>query len=414
MINSSENQAQPCLLKPNVIAPLRGFQNTVEVDRSKPDLSIVSLFSGGGGLDLGLEAVGFSTLFATDIDIHSCTTLHWGKASAMQRGSSFLQHASIYQADIKDLTSDFILETIDCKPGEIALLAGGPPCQAFSVFGKRQGRNDPRGRLVFEYLKILADLRPKAFVFENVYGLLTIEQGKVLEEMLEVLSNPSPSLHYEISVHRVNAVDYGVPQFRDRLFIIGYIGSKRVTKLEFAVEGQEPTLFLPRRRTVRDAFQNLPSLGLLPNHIGRVHSDRIKDRYGSLQPGERDPYTRINKLNLDKPSFTIVVGSDKGGGKGHIHPTEAREVTPRESARIQTFPDWWAFSGTSRHPIRQVGNAVPPLLGAAIGNEIRAQLFGLDKVEYEEILRALSQEHLFGIDKVDVEIQRSMDQVGSR
>lgn len=386
----------------------------IEIKRGIPELSNVSLFSGGGGLDLGLEAVGFSTLFATDIDAHSCTTLHWGKETVAQRGESFLQHTSILQADINDLTSSFILDTIKRVSGEVALLAGGPPCQAFSVFGKRQGRNDPRGRLVYEYLKILAGLRPQAFVFENVYGLLTIEDGRVLEDMLEVLSNPAPGLYYEISVHRVNAVDYGVPQFRDRVFIIGYIGSKRITTLDSVVSGQNPTLFLPRRRVVRDAFQDLPDLGLLPNHTGRVHSDRIKDRYASLQPGERDPYTRINKLDLKQPSFTIVVGSDKGGGKGHIHPTEGREVTPRESARIQTFPDWWAFSGTSRHPIRQIGNAVPPLLGAAIGNEIRAQLFGLEKVEFEDILRTLSQEHLFGIDKADVEIQHSMDQVGSR
>ena len=385
----------------------------VEINRAEPGLSVVSLFSGGGGLDLGLEAVGFSTLLATDIDAHSCTTLRWGKEAAEQRRSPFLQHASILQADIHDLTSDFILETIDRKPGEITLLAGGPPCQAFSVFGKRQGRNDPRGRLVFEYLKILAGLRPQAFVFENVYGLLTIEDGKVLEEMLEVLSNPTPGLYYEISVHRVNAVDYGVPQFRDRVFIVGYIGSERVTKPSPVVSGQEPTLFLPRRRIVRDAFQGLPELGLLPNHMGRVHSDRIMERYASLSPGARDPFTRINKLNLNQPSFTIVVGSDKGGGKGHIHPTESREVTPRESARIQTFPDWWAFSGTSRHPIRQIGNAVPPLLGAAIGNEIRAQLFGLEKVKFESILRALSQEHLFGVNEVDAEIQYHMDQVGS-
>jgi DNA (cytosine-5)-methyltransferase 1 len=386
----------------------------VEINRAKPELGVVSLFSGGGGLDLGLEAVGFSTLFATDIDAYSCTTLRWGKEAARQRGSPFLQHTSIHQADINDLTSDFILETIKCGPGEIALLAGGPPCQAFSVFGKRQGRNDPRGRLVFEYLKILAGLRPQAFVFENVYGLLTIESGRVLEDMLEALSNPAPGLHYEISVHRVNAVDYGVPQFRDRVFIIGSIGKARVSKLAPAFARQEPTLFLPRWRIVREAFQGLPELGLLPNHTGRVHSDRIIERYASLPPGARDPFTRINKLNLNQPSFTIVVGSDKGGGKGHIHPTESREVTPRESARIQTFPDWWAFSGTSRHPIRQIGNAVPPLLGAAIGNEIRAQLFGLEKVEFEDVLRALSQEHLFRIDKTDVEIQRSMDQVGSR
>ncbi|MCG3773354.1 MAG: Modification methylase AplI [Nitrospira sp.] len=119
------------------------------------------------------------------------------------------------------------------------------------------------------------------------------------------------------------------------------------------------------------------------------------DRYRSLKPGERDPKTRINKLDLDKPSFTIIVGSDKGGGKGHVHPSEPREVTPRESARIQTFPDWWAFSGTSRHPIRQVGNAVPPLMAAAVGNALRSQVFGEAEISLADAVKALEQQHLF-------------------
>jgi DNA (cytosine-5)-methyltransferase 1 len=114
-----------------------------------------------------------------------------------------------------------------------------------------------------------------------------------------------------------------------------------------------------------------------------------------MSAGERDHFTRINKLDLTRPSFTIIVGSDKGGGKGHIHPSEPREVTPRESARIQTFPDWWEFTGTVRHPIRQVGNAVPPLLAFAVGNAVREQIFGLPKIPVKSGLEMLSQQHLF-------------------
>jgi len=114
-----------------------------------------------------------------------------------------------------------------------------------------------------------------------------------------------------------------------------------------------------------------------------------------MAAGERDHFTRINKLDLAKPSFTIIVGSDKGGGKGHIHPIQPREVTPRESARIQTFPDWWEFTGTVRHPIRQVGNAVPPLLGFAVGNAVREQIFGLPSTSVSTAIEMLSQEHLF-------------------
>jgi DNA (cytosine-5)-methyltransferase 1 len=114
-----------------------------------------------------------------------------------------------------------------------------------------------------------------------------------------------------------------------------------------------------------------------------------------MSPGQRDHFTRINKLDLTKPSYTIIVGSDKGGGKGHVHPIQPREVTPRESARIQTFPDWWEFAGTGRHVIRQVGNAVPPLLGFAVANALREQIFGLATVPVKAAVEALSQQHLF-------------------
>lgn len=370
--------------------------NVFEKDSSSVGLSTVSLFSGGGGLDLGMESVGFDTLYATDIDEHSCITLSTGKEVSNNMHRNFLQHAIIEQIDANHLEGKYILNKINRKKGSVDLLLGGPPCQAFSVFGKRQGRNDPRGKLVFEYLRILSDIRPKIFVFENVYGLLTVENGSVFEEVCSRLANPQKGLHYELSIHRVNAANYCVPQFRDRVFVIGHIGGKRIESIpELSAENPGPSQV--KWRTARDALRGLPKMGThgIPNHTGRKHSDRIIQRYANLSPGERDSSTRINKLDLDRPSFTIIVGSDKGGGKGHVHPIEPREVTPRESARIQTFPDWWAFSGKCRHPIRQIGNAVPPLLAANIGNAIRENLLGLDRIDFKHVVSALSQEHLF-------------------
>lgn len=382
---------------------------------ARPELPMVSLFSGAGGLDLGLETAGFNTVFAADIDEHSCITLGWGKEASKAKPVKFLRHAVIVKEDIrhKGLT-DLILSSTGCKPGEFALLAGGPPCQAFSVFGKRRGRSDPRGQLAFHYLHILGRLRPRAFVFENVYGLLTIDSGKIFRELCEKLAHPARGLRYEISVFRENAVNFAVPQFRDRVFIIGDRDGGKVQPFQRIAAKTKQSLFDARLpwRTVRDALRGLPTIGSAypANHVGRVHSGRIVDRYLNLRPGERDHFTRINKLDLDKPSFTIIVGSDKGGGKGHVHPIEPREVTPRESARIQTFPDWWAFSGTSRHPIRQVGNAVPPLLGAAVGNEIRSQLFSAGRERMDCIVEALGQEHLFAA--IESEL-RKMSPVGA-
>lgn len=387
-----------CVVDHNIVEQSHN-PTTGQMSPSLPKLSCVSLFAGGGGLDLGLEAAGFRSLFATDIDEHSCITLRRGAEEARTRGSSFLSRALIDKADIVNLTGNAILARISGRPGELDLLAGGPPCQAFSVFGKRMGRLDPRGKLAFEYLRVVSELQPKAFVFENVYGILTSENGEIFRELCERLADPKKGLRYRLSIHRVNAVDYGVPQFRDRVFIIGSRDGLEVRKpAATTVNPQELwASSLPPWRTVDDAFRALPLIDAdyPANHTGRVHSDRIIKRYRSLRAGERDPHTRINKLDLKRPSFTIIVGSDKGGGKGHVHPTEPREVTPRESARIQTFPDWWAFSGTSRHPIRQIGNAVPPLLAGAIGGAIAHDLFAEELPSFEHLLEQLDQSHLF-------------------
>ncbi len=362
-------------------------------------LKLVSLFSGGGGLDLGLEAAGFETVFATDIDYHSCVTLERGKERASQLGLPFLQHATVKQADVLALSSADLMRDAGVKPGETDLLAGGPPCQAFSVFGKRLGIDDPRGRLPKQYLRLLVDLQPKAFMFENVFGLLTIHGGDTFRELCEQLSNPAEGLSYKLSIYRLNAADFGVPQFRDRVFIIGTKSGKALQEIPplcgdvSELKGDSALL---ARRTVADALRTIPPLGeKLANHTSRDHSERIVERYKALVHGERDSKTRINKLDPDRPSYTIIVGSDKGGGKGHVHPFEPREVSPRESARMQTFPDWWEFSGTSRHPIRQVGNAVPPILAALIGREIAHQIFKRPKKSFREIVDVLGQQHLF-------------------
>ncbi len=378
----------------------------MSTNRSKPalqkeqkPLKLVSLFSGGGGLDLGLEAAGFETVFATDIDYHSCITLERGKERASELGLPFLRHATIKQADVLALDSAELMKLARIKPGETDLLAGGPPCQAFSVFGKRLGIGDPRGLLPKQYLRLLADLKPKAFMFENVFGLLTIHGGDTFRELCEQLSNPADGLNYKLSVYRLNAADFGVPQFRDRVFIIGTKNGKALKEIPAlcgGAEESEGSAALLARRTVGDALKTLPPLGQkLANHTSRDNSERIVERYKALVHGERDSKTRINKLDPKRPSYTIIVGSDKGGGKGHVHPFEPREVSPRESARMQTFPDWWEFSGTSRHPIRQVGNAVPPILAAVIGREIAHQIFKRPRKSLREIVDVLGQQHLF-------------------
>lgn len=369
-------------------------------------LRLVSLFTGGGGLDCGLEAVGFEPRFCTDIDRHSCVTLRHMRLRAHMGLQGGLKNAAILHRDICELEPEEILRRARLKQGETDLLSGGPPCQSFSVFGRRQGLNDPRGQLVWQYLRILRGIRPRVFLFENVPGLLSIDGGAVFERFLEEVQTPFDGCGYTVKKYIVEAAKYGVPQFRTRVIVVGVrngIGLQ-VPPVLFAL----PTHAEPHRvneidrellpfNTAADALEGLVDIGTLAaplNHTGRLHSAVIIKRYKNLAFGERDPKTRINKLHPERPSFTIIVGSDKGGGKGHVHPFEPREVTPRESARVQTFPDWWGFSGTSRHPIRQIGNAVPPILAAAIGSFLMKEIFQMTPPATPTVWRKLGQDHL--------------------
>jgi DNA (cytosine-5)-methyltransferase 1 len=195
-------------------------------------LNVISLFSGGGGLDLGLEAAGFQTHFENDIDPYSCATLEMGRIAAMKRGLSIFSNSVVLAADVKMLEGNFVLESSRLKKGEISLLAGGPPCQAFSVFGNRKGREDHRGQLVYEYFRLLSEIAPEAFLFENVYGLMTVENGDVFKMACEQLKEPRKGLRYQLSILRLNAANYGVPQFRDRIFIIGSREGKKIKEID--------------------------------------------------------------------------------------------------------------------------------------------------------------------------------------
>ena len=351
-------------------------------------LTALSLFSGGGGLDLGFSAAGFTVACSSDIDPFSCRTLVLNKGKRR-----FYKHAHSIAADIRTISAARLLKEADLEPGSIDIVLGGPPCQAFSVFGRRKGLNDPRGGLVWEYLRIIREVQPRAFVFENVAGLKSIHGGKLYGEILDALA----SCGYTVSGHNYQMADFGIPQFRDRVFFIGSKNGTRVPLMN-PTHGLD-TLFEQRPyRNAREALRLLPEPGSssgVPNHLGRDHSGRIVRRYRSLEFGERDHHTRINKLHPDRPSFTIIVGSDKGGGKGHVHPFDPREVTPRESARMQTFPDWWEFHGRGRHVIRQVGNAVPPLFAAILAEHIKVHLFGAKKRRrYEELVKILGLDYL--------------------
>lgn len=357
----------------------------------------ISLFSGAGGLDLGIEAAGFVTRLCTDIDDFSCKTLNLNKS---RQHGSFLQQATIAQRNIKEYSTEEILKDAGLTKEQVDLVYGGPPCQAFSVFGKRQGINDPRGTLLWDYIRVIREIQPRSFIFENVAGILTVDDGRVFDMLKAALeTNESGERIYNLSYALFNTAAYGIPQYRQRVIIYGVRCHEAIplpaethyTQPDAPVPGLLPPV------TVATAFRDLPDApsDVLANHVGRAHGPAVIERYNNMAYGERDSKTRINRLDPNKPSYTIVVGSDKGGGKGHVHPFLPREVTPRESARIQTFPDFWEFTGTSRHPIRQVGNAVPPLFAGVIASNLLRHGFGeVDAPNYAELVQRLGLTYL--------------------
>ena len=323
-------------------------------------LAAISLFSGGGGLDLGLSFAGFSILFASDIESSHCDTIKANFPSCVTE-----------TCDIKNLTGQHVREVTGKR--EFDVLAGGPPCQAFSILGQRNSFDDPRGSLVFEYIRLINELSPRAFVFENVPGLLTLNAGSDWRILLNKFAEKTGYVIYD---DVLNAADFGIPQIRRRIFVVGF----RNKKVDF--EFPEPT-HSPRKSNQNSekkmshwipAHLALISVEGLPNHRIRPHTKAVRLRYRKIQPGERDRVDHTDRVHPDRPTGTVLVGSKGGGGRPFIHPFEDRHLTVREAARLQSFPDWYVFHGTNTWQYRAVGNAVPPLLARAVGLQIRKAL----------------------------------------
>ena len=200
------------------------------------NVNTLGLFSGGGGLDLGFSAAGFNSILSSDIDSFSCETLKLN-----QQKKSYLSDHPVLCADVRQISYKSIREHVGTK--DINFIIGGPPCQAFSVFGKRKGLGDPRGNLVFEYARLIKEIEPEAFLFENVAGLKTIHNGSLYSELFEVLSIEGK---YTISAHEYEVADYGVPQFRRRVFFIGTKRGINIPQME-TTHTQPDSLFNAHR-----------------------------------------------------------------------------------------------------------------------------------------------------------------------
>jgi DNA (cytosine-5)-methyltransferase 1 len=353
----------------------------------------VSVFSGAMGLDLGLEHAGFSVQLAADNMPAAVETVHANRPGL-----------PVFDRDIRELTVERARQLTSLRPGQLDLLAGGPPCQSFSTAGRRLGLNDPaRGPLVFEFVRLVEELRPRAFLMENVKGLLSASvewrrlpynnNGKIIDHwhgsLFRELYARLKRIGYSIGFRELNAADYGVPQTRLRVFLIGYRDSTPVTFPE-PTHAKDPGMFLRPWRTIRDV---LSDLGDDNSHSARFSERKL--RYLRMVPeggnwrdlpeeiqresmgqafyakGGRSGYWR--RLSFDAPSPTILT-EPQNASTALCHPVEDRPLTVRECARIQTFPDDWVFCGRGSDQYKLVGNAVPVLLAGLLGGHIRKTL----------------------------------------
>ena len=341
--------------------------NSGSFQSTAPQFSTIELFAGAGGLALGVEKAGFDTLALIELDKDAANTLKTNRPAW-----------NVICDDIANISPLNLTEYFHLQSGELDLLSGGAPCQAFSYAGKRLGLEDARGTLFYHYAVFLQKLQPKTFLFENVRGLLTHDKGRTYQTITEVFKECG----YSIQKRILNAWDYGNAQKRERLITIG-IRNDLVGKI--SIEFPKPHDYKP---VLRDVLQNVPESD------GAQYSEYKRKIFQLVPPGGywRDIPENIAKeymkscwymeggrtgilrrLSLDEPSLTVLT-SPSQKQTDRCHPLEPRPFNIRENARIQSFPDEWKFCGGIGSQYKQVGNAVPVNLAFDIAVEIRKGL----------------------------------------
>lgn len=336
--------------------------------------SVVSLFSGGGGLDLGFKQAGYHIVWAIDNNLDAVNTYKHNLGSE-------IVYSDLTQYNLNDIP-------------EADVVIGGPPCQSFSLAGNRNC-DDARGRLVWRYLDIIKKVSPKAFLFENVVGLMSAKDkdgNKILDGLLKTFSD----IGYHVSWKLINAANYGVPQVRKRVIIVGLKQGKyefpEQTHNEFGTDGKL------RYVSVESAIGDLPNAGIASqiteheyptmSELDRFICTHVKPGGNYMDIPDDVPSARIKRLKRegghttcygrmlpDKPSYTINTYFNRPNVGCNIHYKFDRIITLREAMRIQTFPDDYTFVSRSKQGKNLiVGNAVPPLLARILATKLREYL----------------------------------------
>lgn len=317
--------------------------------------NFIEVCAGAGGLSSGLIRAGFDPVLINELDKNCCETLKLNHPGVPVVAGSFTQ---------LDFT-EYI--------NKVDLLTGGVPCQSFSQAGKRKGLEDCRGGLMMSFIELVHLIRPKIFMIENVKGLMTHNKGETLGTILEQFD---PEL-YEIQFRVLNAVHYGVPQKRERIFIVGLLRSEGLS-FRFPIENKE------KIATVGDALEGVPSspgykyseekkrlFEMIPQGGCWVNlpEDLQKTYLGKSYQSGGGKRGILHRLSMKKPCLTLLCSPSQKQTE-RCHPTETRPLTIREYARIQTFPDNYEFRGSVSAQYKQIGNAVPVDLAYQIGIEL--------------------------------------------
>lgn len=375
----------------------------------------IDLFSGAGGLSLGLLDAGFDVRLSSDRDA-ACEATHVRN----------MPHVPFIQASIEDLTASALLGAAGLQAGELDLLVGGPPCQGFSIIGQRVIW-DPRNGLVKHFLELASALKPRCVMIENVPGLATLGGGAVLRDIGRAFEEAG----YAVECAELLAAQYGVPQMRWRMFFIGWrIDQGRSGGFPFPTHGRAGIGDLVPNRTISagdmedfvtigDAIGDLPIIEaggsateyggrptgryqlamraaagrLLHNHYAARLSKQNLARIRALRPGQdwrdlapellppgmqrahrKDHTRRYRRMAWDGVARSIITRFRDPKSGEYTHPEQHRTISIREAARIQSFPDWFVFEGSYTQQYDQVGNAVPPLLGRAVARELKMLL----------------------------------------
>ncbi len=368
----------------------------------------ISLFSGAFGLDLGLEHAGFHTVAVVENDPDAVKTIALNRPDLVE---------SAVSRDIRQVSTQTLLEEggralgLDraLQPGEVDLIAGGPPCQSFSTAGKRGSVKDARGSLFMDFVRIIEAIQPKFFIMENVRGILSAavrhrpisqrgigfpplepdeEQGSALRVILEEIHR----LGYNVTYNLLEAADYGVAQNRFRVIFIG-VKDGEVASFPAPTHSKKGKS-KAKWRTLRDALDDLddPSPEFVPYSESRLKylrllksgqnwrylpADLKEEAMGGAYKSGGGKVGFYRRLAWDKPSPTVLTCPHQKA-TDMCHPEELRPLSVRECARIQTFPDDWVFYGSTASKHRQIGNAVPVLFARSIGEHLQKLLLGKD------------------------------------